>query len=115
MEAIFHIAERSQWQAAQSEDLYQHASLATEGFIHCSTLKQVVWVADKFFRGQSELALLKIDPERLWAELRFDPVDGLGLFPHLYGSLNLDAVVQVFDFPPQPNGRFTLPEGLAAG
>jgi uncharacterized protein (DUF952 family) len=115
MDAVFHIAERSQWQAAQSEDIYQPASLATEGFIHCSTLVQVVWVANNFFRGQSELVLLKIDPERLWAELRFDPVEGLGLFPHLYGSLNLDAVVQVLEFPPQANGRFNLPADLTPG
>ena len=114
MDAIFHIAERSQWQASQAEDIYQTASLATEGFIHCSTVVQVVWVADKFFKGQSDLVLLKIDPERLWAELRFDRVEGLGLFPHLYGSLNRDAVVEIFDFPPQPNGRFRLPEGLVA-
>ncbi|MBW4467006.1 MAG: DUF952 domain-containing protein [Pegethrix bostrychoides GSE-TBD4-15B] len=114
MDAIFHIAERDQWQAIQTEDIYQPASLEIEGFIHCSTMTQVTWVADKFFRGQSGLVLLKIDPERLWAELRFDPVEGLGLFPHLYGALNLDAVVQVVDFPPQPNGRFTLPEGFAS-
>jgi len=113
MDAIFHIAERSQWQDAQLSDLYQPASLATEGFIHCSTAVQVIWVANTFFRGQSELVLLKIEPERLWAELRFDRVEGLGLFPHLYGALNLDAVLQVFDFPPKTDGRFELPEGLA--
>jgi uncharacterized protein (DUF952 family) len=114
MDSIFHIVERSQWQAVQAEDIYQAASLETEGFIHCSTIVQATWVADKFFRGQPDLVLLKIDPERLWAELRFEPVEGLGLFPHLYGALNLDAVVEAFDFPPQPNGRFQLPAGLAS-
>lgn len=111
MTNIFHIAEQTDWQAAQAQDIYQVASLETEGFIHCSTVTQVTWVADKFFRGQSGLVLLQIDPERLWAELRFDPVEGLGLFPHLYGALNLDAVIDTFDFPPQPNGRFQLPAG----
>ncbi len=110
---IFHITPRSQWQQAQLEGAYQAESLATEGFIHCSTAAQVVWVANRFYKGQSNLVLLGIDPERLRAELRYDEIETGDRFPHLYGPLNLDAVVQVLEFPPTAQGDFVLPDAIA--
>jgi len=44
---------------------YLTPSLAKEGFIHCSTRAQVLPVADKFYKGQSGLIVLGIDPARL--------------------------------------------------
>lgn len=103
---IFHIADRSEWQA--QPDAYRHASLDTEGFIHCSTAQQVAWVANSFFAGQSGLVLLWIDCDRLQSPLRFDPVEGVGSFPHIYGTINRDAIVQVTDFAPNAAGEFTF-------
>jgi uncharacterized protein (DUF952 family) len=54
--------------------------------------------------------LLEIDPTKLTADLRFDPVPNLGSFPHLYGPLNIDAVQQVFPFEPDDDGSFSWPE-----
>lgn len=57
--------------------------------------------------------MLLIASERLRPELRreeFEP--GSDLFPHFYGPLNLDAVVAVLDFPPEPDGTFRLPRLL---
>jgi uncharacterized protein (DUF952 family) len=109
MDFIFHITPRSRWQAAQTTGLYHADSLDTEGFIHCSRSHQLLWVADKFYRGQSDLVLLCIDPSQLQAELRDETIDTGAQFPHIYGALNVDAVMQVLDFTPTESGTFQMP------
>ncbi len=54
--------------------------------------------------------LLVIDPTRLEAELVYEDLYESGIiFPHIYGPLNLDAVVNVLPFPARPDGTFELP------
>jgi uncharacterized protein (DUF952 family) len=106
---ILHATLRTSWSAAQETGAYTVDSLAAEGFIHCSKPDQVLRVANLLFAGQQGLVLLVIDPVRLTSELRWEPGVDLAteLFPHLYGPLNLDAVVDVLDFEPDTQGRFT--------
>ncbi len=102
MAKIFHIARQIDWQAAQAAGSYRVASLEHEGFIHCSTAEQVAGVANRFYRGQADLVLLHIDPQRVQAPLRYEaPAEAPASserFPHIYGPLNLDAVVAVQAF-----------------
>lgn len=120
---ILHITNSAAWDEARMIGLYRAASLDSEGFIHCSGPEQVLTVANNFYRGQTGLLLLMIDPARLSAPLKYeppahptghseqpDPEVEEALFPHLYGPLNVDAVVRVLDFPPRPDGTFALPE-----
>jgi uncharacterized protein (DUF952 family) len=100
MTKLFHITEAPRWQTAQAEGCYIAASLQAEGFIHLSEQHQVQGVGDRFYRGQTGLVLLEIDSDLLTSEVRYDKVPGDGTFPHLYGPLNLDAVVQVWPFTP---------------
>lgn len=109
---IVHITTRSQWQQAQSIGSYRCSSLDTEGFIHCSRPVQIVEVANRFYRGQLDLVLLEIDPAGLIAELRYDQIETGEWFPHLYGELNLNAVIQVLDFTPDTTGMFELPSEI---
>jgi uncharacterized protein (DUF952 family) len=114
--AVFHITDRAAWNEALSRGEYRAPSLETQGFIHASTRDQVVETADRFYRGRGGLVLLCIDTSRLRADLRYEPPDmpgrdegTSGLFPHLYGPLNLDAVSRIIDLPPGADGRFALP------
>ncbi len=107
---ILHITHRSDWEAAQATGEYRADSLAAEGFIHCSTVEQVLGPANEFYRGKDDLVLLVIDPARLAAELVYEDSYHIGTaFPHIYGPLNLDAVTSVVPFPPLADGTFELP------
>lgn len=109
---IHHITTRPEWDAALAEGAYRADTLASEGFIHASTREQVLGVANARFRGAPYLVLLVIDPERLSAELRWEESEpGQPPFPHIYGPLDVDAVVNVVSFPERPEG-FSLPAGV---
>ena len=106
---IYHILPRITWEQALAEGEYRAASLATEGFIHASTREQVADTGNRYYHGQPELVVLVIDTEKVRPEVRFDPVTlhgELTHFPHIYGPLNLNAVVEVLDFSPDEQGNF---------
>jgi uncharacterized protein (DUF952 family) len=115
---IVHIIKRSEWRLALGRRTYAPDSLRAEGFIHCSTLVQVIDTANRFYRGQSDLVVLCIEESRLMAELKYEaPAMPHGeaasdLFPHLYGELNVQAVDRVVELPCEPDGSFQLPDGL---
>jgi uncharacterized protein (DUF952 family) len=111
---IFHITSKAEWLAAQERGEYVAPSLQSEGFIHCSTEKQVLHVANAFYRGRTDLMLLQIDEAKLNSELKWEPPAGLpapghfpaDLFPHIYGPINLMAVVAAPDFLPDSAGEW---------
>lgn len=126
MSRIYHITPRAAWQQALQRGEYRPQSLEREGFIHFSEHDQLLKVANAFYRGQSGLVVLVVETERLKAELRYespvhpnadgktnktpeeqaDALPSAALFPHLYGALNTDAVVQVIELIPNEQGRF---------
>jgi len=116
---IYHISSRKEWLEAQQRGDYRADSLDTEGFIHCSTQTQVVPVAEKYYQGQHGLVLLVIDPSLLSSGLKWEPPSGGApppgvpegeLFPHVYGPINLDAVLKVFDLEANLDGQYSLPQ-----
>ena len=117
---ILHITTHKEWEKALLKGEYTAFSLNSEGFIHCSTLKQTVDTANIFFRGQNGLALLCIDENKLKSGCKYENPTGGGqhapsvgnLFPHIYGPINCSAVIKVVDFPSDENGFFTLPKEI---
>lgn len=111
---ILHIVEKTEWEKAIKNDVLSPSSLQTEGFIHCSTIEQVIDVANFFFKGfSSELLLLCIEENKISSKIVYEDLSDSGeLFPHIYGPLNIDSVSQVLDFKPGRDGRFALPPGI---
>ena len=111
MTLIYHIAEAADWAQARRDGQYTTSTrgrtLAEEGFIHASTAAQVAPVANAFYQGVPDLLLLVIDPALVGPEIRYEHVPGQpDPYPHIYGPLNLDAVVETRSLTPQPSGRF---------
>ncbi len=115
---IYHIASRRAWREAQQRGDYRVESLESDGFIHCSTGTQVLPVAEKYYPGQRGLLLLMIDPALLSSDLRWEPpaegapppgVPEGELFPHIYGPINLNAIVKVLDLETNPDGKHSVP------
>ncbi len=111
MNIILHITQRQRWEEAKLSQAYRGDTLDTEGFIHCSTHPQLIKVANKFFFGQKKLIILCIDADRLQSEVKYEEADG-DKFPHIYGPLNVDAVIKVIEFESGENGKFELPGEL---
>ena len=112
MTYILHITTRYYWETAKNIGTYRSDSLATEGFIHCSTAAQVLGSANRFFKDKKDLVILSIDPALVRSEIRYEGADPNNLFPHIYGELNIDAVVQATDLEATPDGSFILPSEL---
>jgi uncharacterized protein (DUF952 family) len=93
---ILHITSRAAWEQAAGSGEYRSDSLETEGFIHCSTRAQIPGVVSRFFAGQTDLVVLRIDESRVTAPVRRELArDIREEFPHIYGPLNPDAVIEV--------------------
>jgi len=115
MGLILHVTLRADWEMAQRKGVYESASLATEGFIHCSKLEQAEETANRYFKGQRDVILLCIDEAKVKAVVKYeepakmaDARDAL-LFPHIYGPLNLDGVFMVANLGLDSSGRFLVP------
>ncbi|EMA6342926.1 DUF952 domain-containing protein [Bacillus cytotoxicus] len=102
---------RGDWEAAQISGEIKEASLAEEGFIHCSFLEQSLSIAEKHFRTEKELVLPLIDSTRVQAEIKYEKSSNGQDYPHVYGTIHIDDVIDSVPFY-QEHGAFTLPNSI---
>ena len=97
---IFHLALPNDWAEAFRAGEYtmstRGVTLQEEGFIHCSTIRQVEGVANRFYADVEQVVMLVIDPAQVGAEIRWEAPapDVADLFPHVYGALPIASVVR---------------------
>ena len=109
---IYKILSAADWEAAVQAGRFDgSADDRRDGFIHLSDGGQVIGTAAKHFSGQSGLVLLTVDPTRL-ADLRWEKSRDDVLFPHLYGSLELEAVERVEHLPKDRDASDAIAEVL---
>lgn len=113
---IFHIVPKAEWEQSKKDGSYSPISLSNEGFVHCSRTDQLIKVANSFYKGQPNLIIIRIEVEKLSAEVKTEPPleapnSGV-LFPHIYGPVNIDSVDKEIEFPCLDDGTFELPSEL---
>ncbi len=98
MSPIYHVTTAAEWELTQQKGYYEAPSLQAEGFIHCSKEEQVGPVLERYFADKTGLVKLVIDPAKLTHELKFEFSPSVNEeFPHVFGVINIDAVIQVQD------------------
>jgi glutathione S-transferase len=109
------LALESDWTHAQGAGDYRVSTIGRllddVGYIHCSFDHQVQQVADAFYRGRSDVLLLTIDESKLTSPIREENAEGTNVvFPHIYGPLNLDAVVSARRLGQASDGTLSIVE-----
>jgi len=91
---IFHLATPEQWAAARACGSVAPESLATEGFVHCSTDAQLAGTIQRHFGSVDALVLLRLLEAGLGGDLRWEESRPGEVFPHLYRAIRVDEVVE---------------------
>ena len=95
-EFIYHVISQIDWNKISASEFYDPDSLTSEGFIHFSYKHQIPGVIERYYQNQTGLLVMKVDINKLKSKLEIEHVPETGFFPHLYGSLNMDAVIGVY-------------------
>lgn len=115
---ILHAALPHDWARAREDGSYDVStrgrSLVDEGFIHASTLAQLPGVLDGFFADVAAVDLLVVDLDRLdheGAQVVWEDVEGSSTpFPHVYGVIPAQTVVDVVRLEHEPGTSWRVPE-----
>ena len=111
MRTIYKICPASAWREAERQGVYRgSADDIRDGFVHFSTSAQVAETARKHFFGQTGLFLVAVDAGALGEALRWEPSRNGELFPHLYGELDLGAVIAIQELRARADGSHDVPE-----
>ncbi len=93
---IIHSVNKEEFDEEIKTGKYGRKSIEKCGFIHCSDLDTYYLVAPNFKNDLNERLVLLIDTDKVNADIKWE--DGGGLdFPHIYGLLEKEAIVGVFE------------------
>jgi uncharacterized protein (DUF952 family) len=96
---IYHILLPETWERVRGNSFYEAESLSTEGFIHCSYEDQLEGVLGRYYADAEEVVILTLDANRLTSPLVSEPSTNNEPYPHIYGPINFDAVVEAVTRP----------------
>lgn len=131
--SIYHLVPAGYFQAQSLDQPYKPQTFDEEGFIHCTSgTDKLIEIANTYFDALPEdLLVLEIDPQRLTVPLKYEPPihptgqdpmlpkhrplsqeqtppDSEILFPHIYGLLNREAIIDNFSLQRDETGRWQM-------
>lgn len=104
---IYLIVSQAEYMQAIEKGQLVKESLGSEGFIHASDLPNLTRVANKFYLSCELPMVLEVAVEEIEAEVKWEAAAN-SLYPHIYGPLNMSAVVNVHAIVKEDTGLFAL-------
>jgi len=104
---FIYTATPGEWEEIRTRRAFHDSRYHTEGFIHCSYPEQTLRVLNKHYRQEKTVVLLVIEPGKLAVPWKSEDLKNRGEeFPHVYGPINLSAVVASHDIHRGDDGTF---------
>ncbi len=104
---IYLLRSKEEAGAALKQTFITSPSLTEEGFLHGSaTVEQCLAVANRKYAKVKELVAMVVETSKLTSKLQYDKAKDGQLYPHIYGPLNREAVVEVRDVRQDGSGKF---------
>ncbi len=92
---IYHVTDITRWEDALKDGYYLSPTFGEEGFIHASYAEQLSGVMERYYKDKKNLILLKIDESKISSPVKYELSPSINeVFPHIYGKLNTDAVIE---------------------
>jgi uncharacterized protein (DUF952 family) len=104
---IYLLSSEAEYQQALDKGTLVRDSLQSEGFIHASPRSQLNRIANKYYKDKVQPLILVVDKKLISPQVRWEPATG-GLYPHIYGPLNINAVTKVESISLADDGNFHL-------
>lgn len=87
---IYKILRPDEWTAFEAAGTFDGSPLDHEsGFVHCSSGSQVGATVQRYFADAPEVVVVALDTDVLGDTVRWET------FPHVYGPLTADAIVEI--------------------
>jgi len=108
----YHGTPRAYYESLDPAQPYVPPEFARDGFIHCTDGREAVSIILTLLyrKDPGDWVVLYIDKDKVKAPVKYE--DPAGIYPHIYGLLNRDAIVAVSPIGRSPDGVFLMPPEL---
>lgn len=107
----YKIESASNWSVAIESGVYSGSGIdVIDGFIHLSAKSQVLQTFAKYFAGKMDLLLIEVNLDLLGDTVKWEVSRGGELFPHIYGTLPMAAVIATHLIEYDSNGNAIFPQ-----
>jgi len=104
---IYLLSSQAEYQQALNAGTLIRDSLKSEGFIHATPKSQLNRLANKYYKEKLSPLILMVDKKLITAQVKWEPATG-GLYPHIYGPLNINAVTKIEEISLAEDGNFHI-------
>ncbi|WP_205837149.1 DUF952 domain-containing protein [Neorhizobium sp. T25_13] len=110
---VYKIVPETLWRQAKQKGVFEGAEIdLKDGYIHFSTGTQAKETARLHFAGVAGLMLVAVNAPSLGEALKYEASRGGDLFPHLYGTLPVSAVLWEMPLLIGVDGVHAFPEKM---